>query len=218
MPNGLSLLFNRAFVKQLPLALSALALALCGVLFYLVLSKPAGPAVAATAPTDSTGAPTPTGQIVYINTDSLFAKYQFAIDTQKELEQRANRLRADLGNREQRLQQQVQEAQQAARTMTQQQMQQTERTLMQAQQQYVAYRESQSDQLQKLERDRQKELLQNIQTGLKELNADGRYTYVLGFTQSGGGILLAPDASDVTTEVVTHLNEKYAATKAAEKK
>ena len=217
MPKRLSLCPDPLTVKNLSLALHGIWLVAVAVLFYLVLSKPAGPAAVSPAAGDST-ATTAAAEIVYVNTDTLFEKYQLAIDSRKELESRSQRLRSELQGRGQRLQQQLQEAQQAARGMTPQQFQNTERTLMAAQQQFEQYRENQTAQLQKFEQDRQKQLLDNLQATLRELNATGQYQFVMGFTRTGGGgILLAPEGRDITAQVLDALNAKYTAQQAAKK-
>jgi outer membrane protein len=159
--------------------------------------------------TASANAVIPEGSIVYINTDSLLANYDFFKDEAAKLEQKGKEAEAALQARGQALQREFAQAQSRVQTgtLTPRQVQEEEQRLMQKQQSLAAEQERLS---QGLLADQQ--ALQGIiQTKLKgiltEIRKEKGYTYVLNYA-IGTGVLMVDPSLDITTTVVEQLNNK----------
>jgi outer membrane protein len=159
--------------------------------------------------TASANAVIPEGSIVYINTDSLLANYDFFKDEAAKLEQKGKEAEAALQARGQALQREFAQAQSRVQTgtLTPRQVQEEEQRLMQKQQSLAAEQERLS---QGLLADQQ--TLQGIiQTKLKgiltEIRKEKGYTYVLNYA-IGTGVLMVDPSLDITTTVVEQLNNK----------
>ncbi len=151
------------------------------------------------------------GRIVYVNTDTLLAKYDYYKDIQKEFEQKGFALENDLKNRATTFQNKValfqRQAQQGG--LTQEQGQTAQMQLAQEEQNIMAYRDNASRALAADQAKQTEELLNNIQSYLKEFNTGDKYDMVIGYSK-GGGVLYAKEDLDITKSVLEGLNKKYA--------
>lgn len=193
-------------MKNLHWALHGLWALLVAVLFYLTLSKPGTQAGAAS--TDSTA--TAAANIVFINTDSLTAQYQWYKDMYASFDSRKARVEADIRARSQQLEQEFATYQQTGGGMTDQQRAATEQRLVQKRDQIQQYIQQQNQAIADEERSKSEEFLRRLQTYLQKRNAGNNVQYVLGVSR-GGGILYTNAANDITREVLKDLNAEYAA-------
>lgn len=161
--------------------------------------KPAGETVSSTA-----------DAIVYVNSDTLLAKYQFFLDLQKELEEKGKSLESQVSSRTNNFQKQVNSYQQNAATMTPTERQSTEQNLGKAQQELQAFQQKVSQDLMKAQEDANEKLHGKVQAFLKEYAALNDYKFVLTYSRSNNAVLFADSTLDVTGEVLNGLNAAYA--------
>jgi outer membrane protein len=196
-------------MKNGSLYLNIFLLVAVGVLYYLHFSgKQVTPGTPETAGRPLPSLPVSAGGIVYINSDSMLEQFEFFKTKRKEFESYQTRVKNELKQQGEKLQQEIEEYQQQAVGMTDSQRQQKEEQLSMKQQQYLQRRD---DALAKLEEQQDKsseELYDKLGVFLKEFNAGKNYQFILGY-QRGGGILLANDSLNITRQVISGLNEKY---------
>lgn len=190
-------------MKQFSSVLNVVLIVAVAVLYYLHFSK------SDTKPIIATGAaPVSPGGIYFINSDSLLANYGFYKDKKVELENRQDRIRAELKASSQKLEQDVQNYQQSAMGMTDEQRQKTEESLMMRQQKLVEQKDQLLNQLDEEQAKYSDSLFSRLTAYLKSINKDNGVRFVLGY-QRGGGILFANDSLDITESVLEGLNKEW---------
>lgn len=160
-------------------------------------------------PANRPAAPAPEA-IVYVNSDTLLAKYQFFKDLQAELEEQGKTLEGQLSSRTSNFQKQVSNYQQNAATMTPSERQSTEQNLGKAQQDLQAFQQKVSQDLMEAEQAANEKLHAKVQAFLKEYAALNDYKFVLTYSRSNNAVLFADSTLDVTDEVLNGLNAAYA--------
>jgi len=156
---------------------------------------------------DSTGAEA--SPIVYVNTDSLIAKYEFYQKTKKDLEKKQAQAEQDLNARGQQFQNEVISLQQNYQKMSVQDAKAAEQGLAQKEQNLLQYRESISRQLLEEEQKLSKKLNENVYDYLERYCEAQGHIYVLPYSRVGGGVLFGDSTLDVTSEVIKGLNAEY---------
>lgn len=160
--------------------------------------------------TSAEEAPAAADAIVYVNSDTLLAKYQFFKDLQAELEKQGKSLESQVSSRTGNFQKQVSSYQQNAATMTPGERQSTEQNLGKAQQELQAFQQKVSQDLMKAEQDANDKLHGKVQAFLQEYAALNDYKFVLTYSRSNNAVLFADSTLDVTDEVLNGLNAAYA--------
>ncbi|PTX20137.1 periplasmic chaperone for outer membrane proteins Skp [Pontibacter mucosus] len=172
---------------------------------------------AASPATETTTAANP--DIVYVNSDSLLANYEYFKDVRNRLQKKAEQKEKDLRTQAESFQKEVQRFQQNAPTMTQQQAQATEQRLMQKQQQLQALQQSSGNELMTEESEEMNKIYDRVEEYLKQLSTEQGYKMVLTYQRGNSAILYGDSTLDVTKEVVDALNKTYESEKAeADKK
>lgn len=147
--------------------------------------------------------------IVYINQDSLLSKYEYVKDMTKRLNEKGTAAQSDISNREQAIQREIADYQKGAATMSADQRSQTEERLQRKGQEFQAYRQNAGAQVQQEQLSEQAKLYDKISDFLKGYAKEKGYKLILTY-QHGSANLLYGDASlDVTTEVISRLNDAY---------
>lgn len=152
-------------------------------------------------------------EIVYVNIDTLYQKYEYAAKIEKQLQTESNNLENNFANRQKQLEQDVMQAQkdaQEGRIKDQNQLQSRELDLrtkgMSIQQDY----QTAGQNLLNKRNDFQEKVDSKIQKFLKKYSKESGYKMVLTFSKLTGGVLYAEDYLDVTEDVVEKLNAEYA--------
>ncbi|MES2278352.1 MAG: OmpH family outer membrane protein [Bacteroidota bacterium] len=161
--------------------------------------------------TKSTAATTVTGKadIVFVNEDSISAKYKYAIDMRKRLDDKSKSAQSDVQSRQQAFQREYQQAQQSAATMTPEQKQAAGERLQRDQQTLQQYQQNAGTQLQTESSDELKKLYDKVVEFTKTYAKDKGYKMVLTY-QNGNTTMLYGDPSlDVTADFVKKLNDTY---------
>jgi len=170
-------------------------------------SKTAVPEKKITLIPDSTNA---FGAVAFVNTDSLFEKFESFKKMKASFEKKSYQAENELGTRVRALEQEYMEVQKKvqAGTMTETLIKDAEQTLMRKQQELAQLREQRTGQLMEEEKNLTKKLNDQIFDYMQEYAPAHGLKYVLGYTR-GGGILYAADSLDITPAVLSGLNEKY---------
>jgi outer membrane protein len=169
-------------------------------------NKPETKAAAATTAGTTTGNP----EIVYINQDSLVAKYDYIKDMDKRLGDKGKAAQADVQSRQQAIQREIAEYQKAAPTMAADQRQATEQRLQRKGQEFQQYQQNAGAQVQNDQVGEQTKLYEKLVDFTKAYAKEKGYKMILTY-QKGNATVLYGDASlDVTADVIKRLNDAYA--------
>ncbi len=152
--------------------------------------------------------------IAFVNSDSLMANYQLALEMREEFESEQQRLEADLQRRQRNFQTEVETFQRQIQSgaISMENAQVKEQELMQKQQEIIQLNDTYSNRLMTKEVEMNTDLYQKITELLGRHSTALGYDYIMGFSP-GGGILYANTRHDITFEVLEKLNNEYEASK-----
>ncbi len=197
-------------MKRLPLILNVVLIIAVAVLyvFHFTGNK------SNTTVTSDESIPTvgkPTGNIVYINIDSVYSNYKMYEDVMKDLQSKANTSEAQLQSRQRAFQKNYQDAQHKAERglATRAELAQIEQNLGKEQQELMNLQQQLQYQLAEEEQVAQRKVLNSIMEYLKQVENEQAYQFVLG-TTFGGNILYANENLDISKKVIEGLNAEYA--------
>ncbi|AMQ00280.1 Outer membrane chaperone Skp [Pedobacter cryoconitis] len=151
--------------------------------------------------------------IVYVNSDSLLTKYQYFKDLKTKLDAKSKAAQTDLASKQQAFQREVAQYQQTQNTLPADQRATTEQRLARKQQELQAYQQNAGAALQNEQGAEQEKLYNKIADYLKIYAKGKGYKMVLTYQKGNSAILFADASLDVTSEVITGLNEGYKADK-----
>ncbi|MCJ0742760.1 OmpH family outer membrane protein [Pedobacter montanisoli] len=147
--------------------------------------------------------------IVYVNSDTLLAKYEYSKDIQKKMETKGKAADNDLAAKGQAFQREVQQYQSQANTLPADQRAATEQRLARKQQELQAYQQNAGAALQNEHAKEQEALYNKVTEFLKSYAKDKGYKMVLTYAKGNSAILYAEPGLDVTAEVLKGLNDAY---------
>lgn len=157
----------------------------------------------------ATSGGTASGQIVYINEDTLLVKYDYAKDMRKRMDDKGNAAKNDVGSKQQALQREVAEYQKNQSTMSANERSMTEQRLQREGQEFQQYQQSASADFQNTQGKESKDLYDKIYNFTKQYAKDNGYKVVLTFQTGNANLLYADPSLDVTTDFVKKINEAY---------
>ena len=148
------------------------------------------------------------GKIAFVNIDSLDSKYQFILDSVKEIQKEEKRSSKKLESTIKQAEAKSLEYQEKAAYMTQAQYEAAQKDM-----------ESEARKVQELEttltnkmvakrREAEKTYQDNLYSYLEEFNEKEQYDYILGMSGISS-ILWAKDTFDITQPILEHLNGEY---------
>lgn len=148
-------------------------------------------------------------KIAYINTDSINEKYQYIADFTKVLKTKKMNLESQMQSMTEKFQREYQEFQQSAQAGVAPQAElQKQQASLERQQQELSNKELQMQNLGIELEEKNMELNKNVKDYLKKLN-NGKYDYILSYSELVPTVLLANPTLDITNQVLTGLNEEY---------
>lgn len=163
---------------------------------------------------DKPAAATATGDsketIVYINSDSLLSKYDYAKDMNKRLEDKGKSSQSDLQAKGQAFQREVADYQKNAATLAADQRQATEQRLQRKQQELQGYQQNATAEFQQSQATENTKLYDKIADFTKAYAKEKGYKLVLTFSKANPTVLYGDATLDVTADVVKRLNDAYA--------
>lgn len=148
-------------------------------------------------------------KIVYVNSDSLLTKYEYAKDIKAKMETKSKAAEGDLVAKGQAFQRELQQYQAQANTLPADQRAATEQRLQRKDQELKAYQQNAGAALQNENAKEQEALYNKIADYLKTYAKSKGYKMVLTYSKGNSAILFADESLDVTVPVVTGLNEAY---------
>lgn len=151
-----------------------------------------------------------TEKYVFVNTDSLLAKYAYYKDIQSKMETKGKAAEGDLAAKGQAFQREVQQFQQQQQTLPADQRAATEQRLARKQQELQAYQQNAGTALQNEQAKEQEALYNKVSDYLKGYAKSKGYKMVLTYQKGNSAILFAEENLDVTKEVLAGLNAAYA--------
>ncbi len=149
-------------------------------------------------------------KIAYINTDTIMAKYNMAVEMQKELSARQSQLETSLRNKYNQLQKEEQEYLKTGQNLTLSQQQAKEKDFKQREQQLSQDMQQQPAQFQQEIAKQNEKLLNAVLAFVKDYNAKhDKYNIILSTSRYNGPTLYIDAGMDITDEIVKGLNEEY---------
>jgi outer membrane protein len=167
-------------------------------------NKPAATTAATTPASDEKQA------IVYLNSDTLLTKYQYAIDMRKRLNDKGTSTKSDLESKEQAFQREVADYQKEAAGLAADKRQTTEQRLSREKQELQQYEQNATAQFQNDQASEQSKLYDKIADFSKAYAKEKGYKIVLSYSKGGPTIIYADPSMDVTTDAIKRLNDAYA--------
>lgn len=221
-------------MKNLSIILNALLAVAIALLYYLHFSSQSGPKVPeSTVDMAKVDSISTFMRIAYVNTDSLWDKYEMINALQKELEAekaasekkitgRTKTLEAQFKEMMTSLQKKAQDFEGSSKGMSEliyntrmQELQELEQNAQmfqaQAQEEVSKLQQTLTNQLLEKEAKGTADINERLKAYIKEYNKDKGFTYVLAYSSEAGGILLGDPALDITPDIVVGLNAIYEA-------
>ena len=203
-------------MQKISIAINAVLLIAVGVLFYMVFSlkkQLSGESGSDGLPMVSLSLPKADGKIMFVNIDSLKAKYDYFLKIEAQLLKKGKANEAEIKNMYDVFQKSYQKYQEQgqAGTMSQQQIETAQADLAQKEK---AIREREEQITQNFTKEAEKmnqQFLQYVLSYLKKKSKEHNYSYVMGYAE-GSNLLYVNDSLDITKQVVNGLNADYNAT------
>ncbi len=160
-------------------------------------------------PTAKTIPPIEKQNIVFINSDSLLAKYEYFKDIKTKMEKKSKAAESELAGKEQAFKREVQQYQQQANSLSADQRTATEQRLARKQQELQTYSQNAGAAFQNEQAKEQAALYDKVADYLKEYAKSKGYKLILTYQKGNSAILFGDQSLDVTKEVLEGLNKAY---------
>ena len=152
--------------------------------------------------------------VAYINTDTLMAKYQYAIDLEEELRQFQMSKEKSYQQQVTQLQKDMQKYLNDGPNMTLSQQQAKEKELKQREAQLQSLGAELASKIQEKTITESEKMTRAVYAFIREYNkANQNYTLILARSFNSSPILYGDEGMDITNEIVEGLNEEYKAVK-----
>ena len=169
------------------------------------------------APTSTTAAPAAASTsisgdkptTVYVNSDTLYSKYNYAKDVNNALESKLKGAQGDMQSKTEAFQREVVDYQKNQATMPADQRQVTEQRLQREQQQLQGYQQNESAQLQDDKAAQYQKVYDKVDDFVKQFAKQNGYKLVLTYSKNVQTVVYGDPSLDITAEVVKGLNEAY---------
>ncbi len=148
--------------------------------------------------------------IAYVNTDSLWSKYEYYQDMRDDLLKEKEVLERQYENQMKKFENKVIRFREKAPMLSQREGQRQQTAIMEEEQRLVQLQEDLTLQLAESETEKNESIRARIVGEIETFNLEGGYDFILGYSLSSD-VIYADDRLDVTAEIVKRLNEKYRA-------
>lgn len=208
-------------MKNLSLIINGVLAIAVAILFYQVHSLKNGAAIAvdaevgnqAVAPVITSNTTLADSKIAYVNTDSINEHYQYIADFTKVIRNKKASLESQMQSMTAKFQAEYEAFQQSAQAGVAPQSElQKQQASLERQQQELANKELQMQNLGIELEEKNMELNKSVKDYLVKIN-NGRFDYILSYSDLMPTILLTNPKLDITTEVLKGINEEYNAKK-----
>jgi outer membrane protein len=167
------------------------------------------PAATTTAATPAAVTATDKGTTVYINSDSLISKYDYAKDMQERLTAKGKSAQNSVASKENALRREIADYQKVAATLPADKRQATEQRLAREQQEFQQYQQNESVALQTSQGEETNKLFEKLADFAKSYAKEKGYKLVLTYSKAAPGVLFVDPSLDITNEAVKILNDAY---------
>lgn len=148
--------------------------------------------------------------IVYVNSDTLLTKYEYAKDIAKRLEAKGKSAQNDIASKGQSFQREVADYQRNQGTMSADQRQSTEARLQRTQESLQTYQQNATAEFQNAQATENGKLYDKIADFAKTYAKEKGYKMVLTYSKANPTVLYGDASLDVTADVLKKLNDAYA--------
>lgn len=151
-------------------------------------------------------------KIAYIKVDSLVINYDFALDMHDKFAKQQQSYTDEYGNKRRSFESQVSEFREKAQRggfLTQERMDQEQSRLANMEQEIAKLDQELTNKLAQMQTENNKQLLDSVMNYLKVFNKDKKYDYIF----DGAVVLIGKDGHNITKEILTGLNARYAKVK-----
>jgi outer membrane protein len=155
-------------------------------------------------------------RIAYINTDTLDAKYLYAIDVVNELQDKLEKKQRSSTRKAEKLQQEYQMLQQAAQNMNQAQLQVASQRAMEIEMEMQNMQSEFANELSAEQTQLQTALVNEIDSFLVEYNKTAGYDFIIK-KHNTSEVLVANQEYDITNDILDKINARYLAKKDSSK-
>ena len=198
-------------MNKIQICINVVLVAAIAALFVIVFARnPEAKLAVAPVPVENGGMP-----VAYINLDSILMGYTFALEAQDKLMTRQENARLELNQKARTLQNEMADFQRKLENnaFLSRERAESEQQRILKKQQDLENREAQlTQEILQENQELQAQLADTILSYLRQLNADGRYQMIFS-NNAKDNILVSAEGYDITAEVVTALNERYAPAK-----
>ena len=190
-------------MKNINLLLNVIALAAIGVLFILFFNNKKGCS-------NSNNASVGNSNIAYINSDTLWQKYNFVKEIESELDTFETALQASYNTKASAFEKAYTEFMKKGQAglLSALEQEQIGKKLTAQQDELMKLNQELTLQLNNKTQELNNKVQDTILSFLKKYNEQTNYTYIMQYTKAGA-ILVANDSLDITTDVVNKLNDEY---------
>jgi outer membrane protein len=151
-------------------------------------------------------------RIAYINTDTLDAKYLYAIDIVNTLQDEMERKQRRLERKAEKLQQEFQMLQQSAPSMTPTQLQAAQQRAMQMEQEIQVMQSDLANEFTAEQTELQIALVNDLDSFLVDYNKTAGFDYIIK-KHNTSEVLVANGDFDITADILEKINTRYLAKK-----
>jgi outer membrane protein len=197
----------------LSIVAAAISCALLILFFTLVMPKMNGKAKKAADGANTTM--TTTGQIAYIQLDSLMNQYDMYNDLSSALQSKATKVQSDLQRRGNKLNSDMEVFQNSVNKglMIRSEAERQQQALLQRQQTLQNEANTKQQELAEENQVMLNKVIDALQSFIASYNADKGYSLIFVTSGTPGTILVGDPAMDITEEVVKGMNEEYVKTR-----
>lgn len=152
----------------------------------------------------------PMGKVAYVEVDSLVTQLDMCIEAKAALEAKGKQAEQQLASKQQAFQNAYQAFENKMKTTgykSQQEYENAQKNLQRMQEEGAKLEQSLGENLAKEQDAFNQRLRDSLQSYIKVLNADGRYSMIL--SKSGDNVLYADPSLDITEEVIKGMNKRY---------
>lgn len=149
-------------------------------------------------------------KVAYINTDTVMAKYQMAIDMEKDLQDYQKRLKNELESKLKKFQTDYENYMKNGANLTLTQQKQTEQDLTKRQQELPQLEQQMMLDLQERQVADNKKMLDAVYAFIRDYNKKHQnFDIILSKSYLGSPVLYIDEGMDITNEIIEGLNKEY---------
>jgi outer membrane protein len=185
---------------------------LVGVLFYFQFKKTDSgkdPVRIVSNDSTATNASAPSGKIGYVNSDSLFKKYKFAVQLEADLQAKGKQMQNDLEGRGRALENEYKNLQEKVAVMTADEARGAEERIMKKKESIMMDEQKLTNQLAEFNQNVNRQLADTIEAFIKDFNQNEGFDFIFNHSSGAPILLYKNEALDVTTQVIDGLNKRW---------